>query len=651
DSVSFNWGQASDDETASPGLTYNLRIGLTPGGGEIVPSMSDAGTGYRRVPKSGNMGHAQQWKITSLPEGKYYWSVQAVDPAFGGSAFAPEDSFAIQAGSAIIDPLAFDFGEVNIGATRDTVLALVSRRATSLTIFDIEIAGADSLNFSFIGDTSFVLNGGEQRALPVRFQPRAPGNKSARLIIYHDGLEGYSFATLAGNGVDLEPPVIAAINAPSVIPFRTRLTVSAQIYDNNAVQQVRLLYRQGGQTSFESIGMGLDASSSYVNTLTDTITGIRGVEFDIEATDGINTPTRAGWRPVQVSLPDKFLSQSHAGGLSQDAYRLISIPLDNNDPLVASTLLDDLGPADTTLWRLWDIDPQRAHSLFPYREYPTVDNMAPGKAKFLITSEDKDLTSGSGETVRTVLPFEIRLHAGWNMIASPFNFAIPIANVYPETLRAQLHTYNGAWVASPDLLKPWEGYLIKALQPVTLSILPSEGIVSLPSPISKSAIAFDWSIRLTAACERARDFGNTVGIVKDATIEWDRYERFEPPPIGEYVMLAFPHHEWRRHADIYTTDFRPPAADGHVWDFTVDTNISGKSVALHFDNLTSVPADFEVRLVDISLKLTQDLRREAQYVFLAKRGGGKKNFQLLVGKTDFIAAHNADLVAVPATYE
>ena len=545
-SVSFSWGQAGDDETASAGLTYNLRIGLTPGGGEIVSPMSGASTGYRRVPKSGNMGHANQWKIASLPEGKYYWSVQAVDPAFGGSAFAPEDSFAIQSESATIDPLAFDFGKVNIGGTRDTVLALISRRTASLTVFDIEIAGADSLNFSFIGDTGFVLNGGEQRALPVRFQPRSLGNKSARLIIYHGGSEGYSFANLAGNGVDLEPPVIAAVSAASVIPFKTSLAVSAQIYDNNAVQQVRLLYRQGGQVSFEFVGMSLDPSSSYVNTLPDTSAGIRGVEFDIEATDGINNPTRAGWRSVRVSLPDKFLSRTHAGGLSQDAYRLISIPLDSNDPLVASTLLDDLGPADTTLWRLWDIDPQRAHSLFPYREYPTVDNMAPGKAKFLITSEDKNLTSGRGETVRTVLPFEMRLQPGWNMIANPFNFAIPIANVYPEILRAQLYTYNGAWVASPDLLKPWEGYLIKAVQPVTLSILPSEGVVGLPSPISQSTVVFDWSIRLEAACERARDFDNAVGIVKDATIEWDRYERFEPPPIGEYVMLAFPHREWQR---------------------------------------------------------------------------------------------------------
>lgn len=647
-SATLRWGQASDQETVSPGLTYNLRVGVTPGGGEIVSPMSEASTGYRRVHKSGNMGHAKQWKIANLPAGKYYWSVQAIDPAYAGSVFAPEKSFIITSESVVIDPLQFDFGEVNIGANRDTALTIISRHAGSLKIFDVNIAGVDFMNFSFSGDTSFVLNNGERHTLPIRFQPRTLGNKIARVIIYHDGPEKYSFSTLAGTGVDLEPPVISGVRAPASIPYKTRLNVYAQVYDNNVVQQVRLLYRQGGQSDFGAIGMSLGDSSRYATILPDTIASIRGIEFDIEATDGINPPSRAGWRSVQVSLPDKFLQQTQTGGSSQNAYRLISVPLDSDDPRVVSTLLDDLGSPDIKKWRLWDIDPQRAHSLFPYREYPSVDDLVPGKAKFLITRDTKNLTSGIGKTARTVTPFDIQLQPGWNMIASPFNFAIPIDNVYPESLRVHFYTYNSGWTASVDLLKPWEGYVIKTLQPVILKILPFEGATGLPPPLSKFS---DWSIQIEAACERARDDNNIVGILKDAALEWDRYERFEPPPIGDYVSLAFPHREWQRYADIYTSDFRPPVADGYVWDFIIDTNIPGKPVVLRFDHLESVPTDFEVRLVDVSLGLTQDLSREAQYTFFSKHDGGRKSFQLLVGKADFITAHSANLATVPATYE
>lgn len=121
--------------------------------------------------------------------------------------------------------------------------------------------------------------------------------------------------------------------------------------------------------------------------------------------------------------------------------------------------------------------------------------MLPGRATFLITSGTENLTSGPGTTVVTTAPFELRLHPGWNMIASPFNFSIPVANVYPETLRTHLYTYNGAWVDSVNLLLPWEGYVIKALQPVTLTVWPSEGVVDSLSRTSKSIFALDWLAR------------------------------------------------------------------------------------------------------------------------------------------------------------
>ncbi len=53
-SAILSWTPAADLETPSPGLTYNLRVGSTPGGSEVMPSMSDPATGKRRIPASGN---------------------------------------------------------------------------------------------------------------------------------------------------------------------------------------------------------------------------------------------------------------------------------------------------------------------------------------------------------------------------------------------------------------------------------------------------------------------------------------------------------------------------------------------------------------------------------------------------------------------
>jgi hypothetical protein len=81
-------------QTPANGLTYNLRAGTTPGGADLVAPM--AGTdGQRRLPQFGNAQQNSSRSI-SFPIGTpIYWSVQAVDSAFAGSSFAPEESFRV----------------------------------------------------------------------------------------------------------------------------------------------------------------------------------------------------------------------------------------------------------------------------------------------------------------------------------------------------------------------------------------------------------------------------------------------------------------------------------------------------------------------------------------------------------------------------
>lgn len=92
--ASLSWSAASDDQTAAAGLTYNLRVGTAPGSANVVNPLSSPDTGYRWIPARGNTDHGTSWHLT-LPPGTYYWSVQAVDNSFKGSAFAEEGSFSI----------------------------------------------------------------------------------------------------------------------------------------------------------------------------------------------------------------------------------------------------------------------------------------------------------------------------------------------------------------------------------------------------------------------------------------------------------------------------------------------------------------------------------------------------------------------------
>jgi FG-GAP-like repeat/Kelch motif/Galactose oxidase, central domain len=88
-SVVFSWSAATDAQTPSSGLSYNLRVGTTPGAGDLVNSLADS-SGQRRVVQAGPQ-QIPSGTIVGLPAAQpLYWSVQAIDTAFAGSPFAAE---------------------------------------------------------------------------------------------------------------------------------------------------------------------------------------------------------------------------------------------------------------------------------------------------------------------------------------------------------------------------------------------------------------------------------------------------------------------------------------------------------------------------------------------------------------------------------
>ncbi|MBN1998140.1 VCBS repeat-containing protein [candidate division KSB1 bacterium] len=92
-SFTLSWSAATDNQTPQQALTYNLRIGTQAGANDVLGPMALNQNGYRQIVKTGNAGHNTSWVIKNMPEGEYFWSVQAVDNARAGSRFAGEASF------------------------------------------------------------------------------------------------------------------------------------------------------------------------------------------------------------------------------------------------------------------------------------------------------------------------------------------------------------------------------------------------------------------------------------------------------------------------------------------------------------------------------------------------------------------------------
>ncbi|OQP51184.1 glycosyl hydrolase [Niastella populi] len=96
DSVQLNWTAGADAETPVKALSYNLYVKGANGHYYIFPN-ANISTGVRMTSSLGNAYQNLGWKLKGLPPGDYVWSVQTIDAAYAGSAFAPEGSFTIGA--------------------------------------------------------------------------------------------------------------------------------------------------------------------------------------------------------------------------------------------------------------------------------------------------------------------------------------------------------------------------------------------------------------------------------------------------------------------------------------------------------------------------------------------------------------------------
>ena len=83
--LTLSWQPGSDDETPKNLLTYNLRVGTTPGGNDVFSGVIPC--------RSGNVGHSLSWSIKELTGTVYYWSVQTIDSGYSRSSWSPEQVY------------------------------------------------------------------------------------------------------------------------------------------------------------------------------------------------------------------------------------------------------------------------------------------------------------------------------------------------------------------------------------------------------------------------------------------------------------------------------------------------------------------------------------------------------------------------------
>lgn|GEM_PF-837705 len=160
--VGLSWSAATDTNQ-SAGFSYNVRVGTTPGGTDVVSPMADVATGFRRVPALGNADENLSWPLTNLPTGTYYWSVQAVDHAWAGSAFAAEKTFTLAAPGITVQPASqiIFFGNtlnLSVTATGSNLTYQWQLNGTNLPGATGSTLAVTNMNAALAGNYQVVIN-------------------------------------------------------------------------------------------------------------------------------------------------------------------------------------------------------------------------------------------------------------------------------------------------------------------------------------------------------------------------------------------------------------------------------------------------------------------------------------------------------------
>jgi len=326
------------------------------------------------------------------------------------------------------------------------------------------------------------------------------------------------------------------------------------------------------------------------------------------------------------------------------------------DPAPAAVLEDNLGAYQPKRWKFfyWNTVENR------YDEYPSTGNLLPGRAYWLITSlSDISLDTGPAISINTNETFIVPLRRGWNDIGIPFNFEIEwqdilLASAADTQKIIGPYTYEGRWLLPPEVtvLKPWEGYsFYTEFDDISLAIPALEARKGLRKPGAVPNYEHaDWVAALEARQDSSADLANFIGSIEGASPQWDYGLDFvEPPVIGAYISLYFPHENWQMKAKEFGSDFRPPSA-GDNWDFTVKSNNPDDKKAEILFRKIKAATEIQFTLVDMDAKISIDLQRDSTYSFWFSRSGMPRHFKIYAGNQEYMEQHKDDLPSTVAEF-
>ncbi len=284
DGIRLSWSPSTDAQTPAGALTYNLRIGTNTGTAELVCP--------HRMPALGNAQFRQNAHFSNLTWGVYYWSVQAIDPAFGGSPFAPEQRWVAAAAT---------LPATGVGLTTATLNGMVNPLGRQTSAW---FQWGATTNYDHA--TPLVLQASGTTALPVTCVLTG-----LVLHSYHYRVVATNALTTGGLAVGADTLIPIQLARPQVVTLpadrltssgaRLRSTVNPMERNTMAWLEYGLDSRYGQASAPVSVGRSGD-----IMPVSHTMSGLPWMTYHYRAV-GSNSVGRTDGPDMTVSLPGHFL--------------------------------------------------------------------------------------------------------------------------------------------------------------------------------------------------------------------------------------------------------------------------------------------------------------------------------------------------------
>lgn len=580
----------------------------------------------------------------------YYYRISAVDNSGNESGYSNEVSAKPQATinlpTIFVSESSHNFGDVPVFSSSSWGFIIENKGSANLVVNNIECNN----NVFTVASSQFTLAPNNQRTIQVQFKPDSVKSESGKLkISSNDPAHSEIFVTLTGKGIDNQAPEIFMQALTQAVWINSNCQVSAQVTDNWKVAKSILYYRTGLDNIFKNVDMSQVQSNVYNAAIPASSITFYGLAYFVKAEDSASHITYSDTLSQEIYFPDDYFTTSDIKSAYQTGYprgewRMISVPALLNNPKINNVLFDEteLKGYGAPNWKLFSYEDTNSDAITDSNlEYSSnlessIFRFTTGKAFWFKANEEgeKIVLDVSAGQILALEPMAITLKPGWNQIGNPFAFPIAFTPVHAQIVD-KLYMPNGTGgYQLTTTIQPWAGYFVyvNGTQSVNLECVPK----FKPTVAKTTTDEMDWEIQLIADCNESKDEINYFGVSSYCSDGWDKKDYPEPPVIGDYISVYFPHKEWQESCECFTSDIKNEIGAGQVWDFQVETNQKSSRVTLRWSSIKEPGSDLKIELFDVSRNRNIDMRSVNEYSYFSSDRQTQSQFKIFVGNEKFV---------------